>query len=197
MIWKEYIKKYYQKNKKEIDKKHKKYYEENREELCKKHKKYYEENKEKLKETTKKYYEENKEKLKKTRKEYQKNRRKKDINFKLKQYVGNSIRQYMRNKIIVKNERTEKLIGYNILFLKKYLENQFNKNMNWDNYGSYWQIDHIIPQSLFDFTNENEVKKCWDLNNLRPLNKKDNNSKNNSLNIKLIEKYNIRDLLPI
>ena len=179
MIWKEYIKKYYQKNKKEIDKKHKKYYEENREELCKKHKKYYEENKEKLKETRKKYYEENKEKLKKTRKEYQKNRRKKDINFKLKQYVGNSIRQYMRNKIIVKNERTEKLIGYNILFLKKYLENQFNKNMNWDNYGSYWEIDHIKPLAKFSYK---DITKCWSLNNLQPLEAKINLLKSDKYN---------------
>lgn len=48
---------------------------------------------------------------------------------------------------------------------------------NWDNYGKYdstrktWQIDHIIPQSKLRFSsfNDENFKKLWALNNLRPL----------------------------
>lgn len=74
--------------------------------------------------------------------------------------------------------------------LKEHLEKQFECWMNWKNYGKYdskvwiendsstwtWQIDHIIPQSTFKYTSmENEeFKKCWELNNLRPLSSKQN-----------------------
>lgn len=62
--------------------------------------------------------------------------------------------------------------------------------MNWKNHGSYnyqswddnnpltwtWNIDHIIPQSLLPFSsmNDENFKKCWSLNNLRPLSSKKN-----------------------
>lgn len=43
--------------------------------------------------------------------------------------------------------------------------------MNWDNYGSYWEIDHIIPVNTFDFIKhtDSDFKICWSLANLRPL----------------------------
>jgi hypothetical protein len=39
-------------------------------------------------------------------------------------------------------------------------------------------------------------KKCWDLRNLRPLEIKENCSKQDKLDIELIKQYNIEDLLP-
>jgi hypothetical protein len=73
--------------------------------------------------------------------------------------------------------------------------------MNWDNYGVYrkaiwddndqstwtWQIDHIIPQSKLKYSSvkEDNFKKCWALDNLRPLSSKENFL----LGINLIRKY--------
>ena len=53
--------------------------------------------------------------------------------------------------------------------------------MNWENYGSYWHIDHIKPKSLFIFESleDEEFKQCWSLNNLRPLEAKENIRKGN------------------
>jgi hypothetical protein len=31
----------------------------------------------------------------------------------------------------------------NIQYLREYTEDLLQKDMNWDNYGSYWSIDHI------------------------------------------------------
>jgi len=81
-----------------------------------------------------------------------------------------------------KNRRSwQKLVGYTTQDLIKHLENLFDKNMNWNNYGSYWHIDHIKPQSLFNYIypEDPEFKECWALNNLQPLEAKENIRKSN------------------
>jgi hypothetical protein len=49
--------------------------------------------------------------------------------------------------------------------------------MNWENYGSFWSIDHIIPVCKFDLTIEDEKLKCWNWSNLMPVTIKYNSSK--------------------
>jgi len=81
-----------------------------------------------------------------------------------------------------KNGRKWKsLVDYTIEDLIKHLEVQFDKKMNWDNYGNYWEIDHIKPKSLFKYENaeDEEFKKCWALENLQPLEVSENRRKLN------------------
>jgi len=75
----------------------------------------------------------------------------------------------------------ESLVDYTLQDLVKHLENLFNKNMCWANYGFYWHIDHIKPQSLFHYetTEDLEFQKCWALENLQPLEKIANIKKGN------------------
>ena len=63
-------------------------------------------------------------------------------------------------------------------------------------WGDDLHIDHIIPCSLFDHTNEEEIKKCWNWRNLRYLPAKENISKQNALDMDLVKSYGIEDLLP-
>ena len=72
--------------------------------------------------------------------------------------------------------RWESLVNYKLKDLMQHLENLFDKDMNWDNYGSYWEIDHIKPKSLFT---ESDFKDCWALKNLQPLEKVKNREKGN------------------
>ena len=81
-------------------------------------------------------------------------------------------------------------LPYNVKKLKRHIEKQFEPWMNWDNWGAYrlqfwndndqstwvWQIDHIIPASEFKYKSmsDDEFTKCWALENLRPLNAKQN-----------------------
>ena len=75
----------------------------------------------------------------------------------------------------------ESLVGYTVEDLIKHLESQFNEKMSWNNWGIYWQIDHIKPKSFFKYEKpeDEEFKKCWALENLQPLEKIANLNKGN------------------
>lgn len=52
--------------------------------------------------------------------------------------------------------KTNEILGCSSKEWATYLENQFNSDMNWDNYGTYWEVDHIMPLSKggsFHYTN--------------------------------------------
>ncbi len=72
----------------------------------------------------------------------------------------------------------EILVGYGKYDLIAHLEAQFTEGMSWGNYGK-WHVDHIIPQSRFNFNSYNDIdfKRCWSLSNLQPLWAIDNTNK--------------------
>lgn len=124
--------------------------------------------KSKMKIYTKQYKKDNKEKINRKYKD----KLRSDINFRLRKNVSRAI-----SHVINKNNKSFiKYMSYTIKELKGHLENQFDNKMIWDNYGIYWHIDHIIPQSCLPYTSmsEENFKKCWALENLRPLNAKQN-----------------------
>jgi hypothetical protein len=96
-----------------------------------------------------------------------------NINYRLKK----SLASRLRSVIVVKNNSTMNYIGCNIQYLREWFEYNFTSDMNWDNYGSVWSIDHIIPVCKFDLTDENEKLKCWNWSNLMPVTIKFNSSK--------------------
>ena len=53
--------------------------------------------------------------------------------------------------------------------LRSWLESQFNSRMNHDNYGTCWNIDHIIPLSTLDLTDDNQFNMAANFNNLQPM----------------------------
>ena len=77
------------------------------------------------------------------------------------------------------------LIGCDLEFLKKHLESQFDDKMSWENYATYWQIDHILPLTYFDLTDTEQQKKCFHWSNLQPLEATENRRKDD----KIIPKY--------
>lgn len=118
-------------------------------------------------------------------------RRKNDIEFKLYETVRAVVKASIkRNKGNKNNLSTIKYLSYSIQDLKEHLEKQFQYWMNWNNWGKYdpktwddndpstwtWQIDHIIPQSDLPYTSmeDDNFKKCWALDNLRPYSAKQN-----------------------
>lgn len=151
--------------------------------ICKRKKdsEYRKNNKEKIK----KYKQDNKEKFK----IYRKNNRHKMVIWERKYRENPSVKivQNLRSrmyKILVnkdKSDNTLNLIGCSVNFLKNWLKFQFKYGMNWENYGSYWQIDHVNPCSNFSLNNEKEQRECFHWTNLQPLESFKNNSKNNKI----------------
>ena len=105
--------------------------------------------------------------------------KRKDPQHRLNHNISNSILKSLKGN---KNGRSwETLVGYTLTELKKHLEKHFTKNMSWNNYPSYWQVDHIIPKSWFKYKmpEDKEFKQAWALCNLQPLEAKKNQSKHN------------------
>jgi len=63
----------------------------------------------------------------------------------------------------------------------KWIHFQFNSEMNMENYGSYWHIDHTKPCKNFDLDDDNQLKECFNWKNLRPLKKIENLRKSSKL----------------
>lgn len=85
--------------------------------------------------------------------------------------VNRSVSREISRQINKKGKSYLKYVNYSIPELMLHLERQFDKNMSWDNYGSYWHIDHIVPKSSFKIKEigDEDFLACWALANLRPL----------------------------
>jgi hypothetical protein len=167
-------KEHYQLNKEKISKNHSEYFKNNREALILKI------NREALILKINQWKENNPEKVRLMRlRSYEKTMS--TIDGRINNAIGPEIWRAIKNS--KSGRRWESLVGYTIDQLKEHLERQFSPEMSWDNYASYWEIDHRIPKSSFKYTSyeDEEFKKCWGLNNLQPLQKGINRRKSNKL----------------
>lgn len=72
---------------------------------------------------------------------------------------GNLVKQYL---------------GSDLGFVRQWIETMFTNGMTWENYGSVWVIDHIVPFRMFDLFKEEDLTLCWNYRNLMPLLDADN-----------------------
>jgi hypothetical protein len=166
-IIKEKSSKYYEERREMIKEKVKKRYDDDKEKKLKYQKQYSEENKESIRNYKKKHYEKNKESIREYKRDYQNKRRKEDPIFMLKYSLNRSIRNSLKVKGLSKSKKIKDILGCDIHFFKKYLENKFTEEMNWNNYGKVWDLDHIIPLSTAK--EEQEVYELNHYTNFQPL----------------------------
>jgi len=115
----------------------------------------------------KEYYIKNKKKIRKRQTPQQRKRKQIDVNFRLSCMLRDRL-----NKAIKGNYKTGsavKDLGCSIYFLKQYVENKFYGGMTWDNWGTIWQLDHIISLWKFDLTDREQFLKAVHYTNLQPL----------------------------
>jgi arsenate reductase-like glutaredoxin family protein len=189
---------------------HKRYYLKNKEEISERNRDWWAKNKEKMDGWRSEYNKKNKEKMRKWYSEYNKKNREAINEYQRKWRAANKDKQYAyylrsKDKILESQRKCynkvgkaicrqiyealkekkagrhwEYLVGYTIKDLIMHLESQFTMEMNWNNYGSHWCIDHRIPQSWFHFesTDDENFKRCFSLDNLQPMSNKNNYFKN-------------------
>lgn len=102
---------------------------------------------------------------------------------KIKDACRNRMGTLLRRAKIKKIERTFDFIGCTPSFLKEFLESKFTLGMSWENHGTFWEIDHVIPVSLFNLVDEVERRKAFHYTNCQPLEKMANRMKGNRLPI--------------
>lgn len=57
--------------------------------------------------------------------------------------------------------------GLDIKNIRLWFEQQFQEEMTWESFGKNWQFEHIIPLSLFDHSNDEDLRLCWNFINIR------------------------------
>lgn len=144
------------------------------------------EHKEKHRAGVKKYMRENRDKFRDRETKYKQNRLKNNPKLR----VSHNISTYIRTSLNGQKHgrHWEDLLGYTLQDLILHLESKFDDKMTWDNYGSYWHIDHIVGIANFNYNSYNDeaFKKCWSLQNLQPLYGPENCSKGDTIS----EEYN-------
>jgi hypothetical protein len=101
-------------------------------------------------------------------------RRKVDPAFVLRGAISGQIWKALKGR--KRFRKSETLLGYTMAKLKDHLERQFSRGMSWENYGK-WHLDHIIPLARLPLNDDADIRAAWALSNLRPLWKRDNETK--------------------
>ena len=122
--------------------------------------------------------------------EWRKNKYITDEKFRIRVNLSSRLRKISKQKEVNKKYSILSYIGCSIEHLKNHLASTLDSSWN------EVHIDHIIPCCLYDFTNEDEIKKCFNWRNLRYIPGKDNLEKSGKLHLDLVERYQIKDLLP-
>ena len=132
------------------------------------------------------------EKNKPNRNKRNRQRRKEDIDYKIKQVVRSRIWEVL-NKSKTQRVNKIKYLGIDTGTYKLWLESQFDENMSWENHGTYWHIDHVVPCAVFKFKHENDdaIYVCFNWKNTRPMYGPDNVSKNDTIDTKAISLHKI------
>lgn len=166
--------------------KQKAYKEKNKLRLAQRDSEYYLNNKDSINTRNCLYVKNNREKRNAYIRTYKKERREKDPSFKIYENCRKRVWKILRKN---KSNTTNELLGCSKLFYQMWLEFTFDDSINWLNYGSMWDIDHVVPIDSFNLQDKTELFKCFNWRNTRALNKKANSEKSNNIVQSFISKH--------
>jgi hypothetical protein len=102
-----------------------------------------------------------------------------DPAFKMKLVCRNAVSRICRTvgSRRAKRARTSEYLGCSFDFARSYIEQRFREGMTWENHGTVWHVDHVIPLASFDFTSDAQIRKAMHYTNLQPLFAHENRTK--------------------
>ena len=101
--------------------------------------------------------------------------RKTDLHFKLVCNLRSRTSKAFKAQNVRKTNKTFDLLGCSHSFFKRWIIHQLYGNMTLETYGSVWQIDDCLAITSFNLLDENDMKKCFNWINLRPMYCSENN----------------------
>ena len=123
----------------------------------------------------------NPQKNKESRIKSTKKRKLNDPGFRVQCNLRHRLKEIMRKVKKGGTEHRNNLTGCSTRQLADHLESTFKRGMTWDNYGTRWHVDHIIPCAAFDQTDERQRAQCWHWTNLRALDAQKNMDKSDKI----------------
>ena len=139
---------------------------------------------------------ENRDKRNEYIRKYKADRRLNDNAYKLFENHRKKIWKSLTNK----SNSSKELLGCDIENYVNWITYTMSDEMTWDNYGTYWNIDHLVPVNTFDITNPDEAKKAFNWKNTWAMLSSDNFSKRIKIipeelieHKKLLDKYIIEN----
>jgi hypothetical protein len=89
--------------------------------------------------------------------------------YRLARAVRARVHGVLKKRGAAKSQRTYEYVGCSPQQLADSLESRFEPGMTWDNYGTAWHVDHIIPVSVYDLTDATQQRQAFHYTNLQPL----------------------------
>lgn len=97
--------------------------------------------------------------------------------------VSRNYRCHLRDYIFrgIVSKKIDKIVGISQEKMKDWLEFNFKPGMTWDNYGTFWNLDHVIPCSSYDLEDNDALYECFSWKNTMPVYCKSNLEKFNKV----------------
>ena len=95
--------------------------------------------------------------------------------------LNDAIRRKLAGGHVTEKHSSFRYCGADIETVMKHIESQFKGGMEWKNRGKYWSIDHIIPLSSGNLSDEKDVLRLCHYTNLQPLTVEENSRKFNKI----------------
>lgn len=149
-------------------------------------KKYKGDHKEEVKEYNHDYNLEHREEIQKRQTIYQCERKKTDPQFKMACDLRTKLSNTMKGGY---KDSSIQTFGCEYNFLCDWIKSQFTDEMSFENYGSVWNVDHVIPCARFNLINSDDRHKCFHWSNLRPFKYIENLERNNTLTKKELDSH--------
>lgn len=77
------------------------------------------------------------------------------------------------------------LIGIDKQGFINHINKYLVEGMTLETFGKTWGLDHIVPVEIFDFSNDEDKKLCYNYNNIMPMYNSDNRLKGASVHFSL------------
>jgi len=132
------------------------------------------------------YFQDNKQKLYKKRNEKLKTDKKFKISITKRGKLNYLFRKYWNIK---DNHKYIQLLQCNSNIFIQWIKFQMTSEMNIENYGQYWNLDHVYPCKIFILTNDDELNDCMNWSNIRPHLKNENSIKSSKVHTEDVENH--------